>query len=126
MTDINVLIDLFIFGSGCYITYHAFKMRKTREIYAKLLLSQNQDPKKCKDVDAYIAQVFPKLLLSGIIILLGGVVGLFNDFIHPLGMVYMLIFIPMLGTMVYMLMFTRKAETEFFGGPVIPPRKKQK
>lgn len=50
---------------GIYIFYAWFQMKQTGEINKTILLPKSVNPKKCKNKDAYIKAVSPKLLILG-------------------------------------------------------------
>lgn len=61
---------------GAYIFYAWFKMKKTGEINRTILLPRSENPKKCKNRDAYIKAVSPKMLILGVAAVFYGAVDL--------------------------------------------------
>lgn len=59
-------MDLIILAYAVYALYGAYMMKVKGEIKKKLLLSDDVDLKKCKDLEGYKNSMFPKLLFLGI------------------------------------------------------------
>ena len=82
--SIYALMDAVIVGSGVY-------MITTGKLRQSMLIPQNLDVKKCKDVPGYIAYTGIKQLIFGIVAIACGAVGLVQDFTQLIGVVPYLI-----------------------------------
>lgn len=94
MNEFNVFIDFGIFASGVYFLYAAYVMKKRGEI-PSLLLSKDMVLKKAADKAGFAGNMFGKTIAIGILGLLAGSIGLYNDFYRSLGE------IPVAAMMVY-------------------------
>lgn len=89
--SIYALMDAVIVGSGVYIIYLYINMITTGKLRQSMLIPQNLDVKKCKDVPGYIAYTGIKQLVFGIVAIACGAVGLVQDFTQLIGVVPYLI-----------------------------------
>ncbi|MDO4321628.1 MAG: hypothetical protein Q4C61_03795 [Lachnospiraceae bacterium] len=85
--SIYALMDAVIVGSGVYILYLYAVMVKTGKLKSSMLIPQNIDIKKCKDVAGYIKYTGTKQLIFGIVAILCGGIGLIQDFTQTIGVI---------------------------------------
>lgn len=85
--SLYALMDAAIVGSGVYVIYLYITMVKSGTIKSTVLLPQNLQPKKCKDVAGYIAFIGRKQLGFGIVAIACGLIGLLQDFTQKIGMI---------------------------------------
>lgn len=115
MNDINLLIDLFLFGSGVYLVYAAVKMKRTGEVQ-NLLLSKGTEIKKSADVAGFIQNTFGKTVAMGSIGIVAGGVSLYNDYYGGIGTVQLIALIVYgVGLMLYGYL-TVRAQKRFLQG----------
>lgn len=86
-------MDAVIIASGVYILYLYVLMVKTGKIKSSMLIPQNIDVKKCKDVAGYIKYTGTKQLIFGIVAVVCGGIGLIQDFTQKIGAIPYLIVI---------------------------------
>lgn len=89
--SIYALMDAIIVGCGVYVIYLYIDMIKTGKLRQSMLIPQNVNISKCKDVPGYIAYTGKKQLLFGIVAILCGGIGLVQDFTQMIGVVPYLI-----------------------------------
>ncbi len=87
MTPMYALMDAMILACGVYVVYLYLDMMKTGAIKSSMLLPQNLNIKKCKDVQGFIRFTGGKQLAFGVISIICGAAGLFQDFTQKLGTV---------------------------------------
>ncbi len=81
MTDsMDILIGAVCLIFGVYCLYAYVMMKKTGVINTTILISKSINSKKCKDKDAFLKQMLPKVLIMGIMLILYGGVELLNYF----------------------------------------------
>ena len=85
--SIYALMDAVILGSGVYIIYLYLVMVKSGKLRKSMLLPQNLDVSKCRDVAGFIRFTGTKQLIFGVIALLCGIIGLVQDFTQKIGAV---------------------------------------
>lgn len=110
MNDFNVILDFCIFGSGIYLLYAAFSMKKKQTV-PSLLLSKGIIVKKTADITGFVQNVFVKTIVTGAIGLIAGGVGLYNDFCKNLGnvpFVVMMVYVAALMAYGYLTMKAQK------------------
>lgn len=71
------LMDIIIALSGAYLIYSAVKMKRTGEI-GSALVGNGYDLKKARDLQGYIAYMYPKSILMGAVVMLSGGVDYLN------------------------------------------------
>lgn len=90
--SIYALMDAVIVGCGVYVLYLYVTMIKTGKLKQSMLMPQNVDVKKCKDVAGFIKFTGTKQLIFGIVALVCGGIGLIQDFTQLVGAVpYMIV-----------------------------------
>lgn len=91
MDSMFSLMDILIAGCGVYVLYVYVQLKYKGEINTTLLLPKDLNVKKCKDKAAYIAEIAPKVLIYGIIVLASGLMGVAEDVYRFMGNYYLLI-----------------------------------
>jgi len=109
------IIDFLIFACGLYLVYVAVVLKTSGKITESILLPRNVHERQCKDKTSYIAYVYPRALLSGVLITIFSLFGILNDFnILVLGNFSSYYFIPLLALLIWYTYFSKKAITQFF------------
>ena len=109
-------MDLIIVGGGLYVIYLYIVMVRTRKLENNALLPKEYDPKKCKDVEAYIRYIGPKMLTFGIVATLCGLIGLVQDYTKKIGYpVYLVGMVIFVIAAVWYSVAIKKAMKEFWG-----------
>lgn len=81
MTDsMDVLIGVVCLIFGVYCLYAYAVMKKTGVINTTILMPKSVRPEKCKDKEAYLKRMLPKVLMLGIMLILYSGVELLNYF----------------------------------------------
>lgn len=108
-----LLIDIIIAAYGAYLIYGAFNLRKNGEI-GGAVWSKDLPMRKCKDKEGFIKYMFPRLLVSGILVLINGILGVLDD---KMGLPLIISLIPMaiiLFVVVWYIIFAKKAQKMYF------------
>ncbi|MBO5291590.1 MAG: hypothetical protein J6B10_00175 [Lachnospiraceae bacterium] len=82
--NIDILLDVFILGSGIYLIYAGAAMKKTGKV-KNVLVSKDVDLKKAVDVPGFIQNTFLKTIIMGVLGTAAGCVGLYNDYYGGIG-----------------------------------------
>ena len=88
-------------GAGIYCIYGYMLMIRKRQIPKGIMLPKDEDPKKCKDVEAYIKMTSTQLLLVGVLLVAYGVMEFINTYAVAIP-------IPIFAVMHCWTIFTRK------------------
>lgn len=114
METINVVLDILIFCYGLYCLYSCYRMKTKGEVDGNVLLSNNTDMKKCRDKDAYLREMLPKLLLLGVVTVIYGTMGLVDTFVVKLGQAYTIGAVVFLVTLAWFAIMAHKAQEKYF------------
>lgn len=85
--SIYAIMDAAIVASGIYVLYMYFTMAKSGKLRQNMLIPQNLDVKKCKDVAGYIQFIGTKQIIFGLVAVISGGIGLLQDFTQLIGAV---------------------------------------
>ena len=88
----NMMLDILIAVYGAYLVYAAFTMKRTGKIQ-NMMISKGLDLKRAKDIDGYIKHTFGISVAIGIVCILAGGVGLYNDYYGGLEGLYLVVII---------------------------------
>ena len=107
MNSYNLLMDLVILGAGVYVLYSWLQMKRTGEIMGGMLMPKDLNLKKCRDTAGFLKEMLPKLLLTGLVTLASGVIGVLRDQGIPVPSViywasYIAVFAALIGYAVYL------------------------
>lgn len=108
------MLDLLIVACGIYVLYSYYQMKTKGIVKEGLLLPKGLSIKRCRDKDAYIAEMGPKLLMYGISMLLCGIVGMLESMYQMLGLGYLIVLAVFLGVTIWFARQTKKAIAEYF------------
>lgn len=108
-------MDLIVLGCGFYLLYAWFLLMYKNEIKQGVLLPQNQDPKKCKDMEGYKKYIGPKALACGVTAIISGGIGLYQDFVGPVSTIlYEVFFVLFIVVIVWFIVGLKKGEKRFW------------
>lgn len=107
-------IDIIIILSGFYILYIYYLLKVKGEIKETLLLPKDTPIKKCKDKNAYISEMAPKVLVYGIIVVICGLLGLSESQMQLLGKWYLLVLVVFLCATIWFAGQTKKAVKKYW------------
>ena len=71
-------MDMLIVISGAYLIYISVRMKRTGEINSAIV-GKNIDTKKARDPEGYIAYMYLKSIVMGVIVMAGGGLNYLND-----------------------------------------------
>lgn len=111
--DMMVVFDFIILILGIYIWILSFKMKKTG-VVASLFVAA-EEAARCRDTAGFIAYLFPRGLLFGLVSIVFGAEGICNDLIVDLGQVVNIILLLIfIAAWVWFSMQLRKGKEKFF------------
>lgn len=114
MTDMGGIFGILGVACGVYILYALFKLKKTGEITGSILLPKDVDPKKCKDKEAYIKAVTPKMAALGIVTLIYGLADLCNTYVRPIGNFFWAVLIAVFAVLIWFATSVSKLNKTYF------------
>lgn len=113
--DLMNFMDILFIVGGLYMLYGAFLLIKKNEIKKGLILSNGQDPSKCKDIEGYKKYIGPRLVTFALCAVITGAAGILRykipDFPEAL---YWIIYILFFASIVWFAISTKSAEKKFF------------
>ena len=74
------MIDMLFLVSGIYLVWTAISAKKQGNIVANVMLGKNINEGHVKDKVGFIEYMYKRILLSGVLIVIGSVVHLVNDY----------------------------------------------
>ena len=108
--DMVSIIDAIAVGAGVYVFYAWFVMKTSGEIKKAVLMRDDINLKKCKDLEGYKNYVAPKMLVMAIACVLYGGAGLVNTYVMALPTaVYLGVMAVFFVVLVWYAMQTKKA-----------------
>lgn len=107
-------IDIIIVACGVYVLYVFYLLKTKGEIKESLLLPKDFAVNKCKDKAAYIAEISPKVLVYGIIVVLCGVLGLCESRFGLLGNAYFIVLAVFLAVTIWFALEAKKAVKKYW------------
>lgn len=109
------LMDFIILGCGVYILYAYYLLMAKNEIKQGVLISQKTDPKRCKDFEGYRKFISIKVLIFGIVSIISGGLGLYQDYVAPVNTYFYIgFFVVFFAVMIWFVMAVKKAEKMFW------------
>ncbi len=76
----NDLIDILCIFCGAYLVYAAIVMKTQGHIIGNVLLKKGADESSLKDKDGFINFLFTKVLVVGILWIIGGIINFVNSY----------------------------------------------
>ena len=78
------------------------------------MLPKDEDPKRCKDVEAYIKMTSAQLLLVGILLAVYGVLELINTYVASIAIPVFVAIVLVMAALIWFAVRTKKANTTYF------------
>src|SRR5699024_11328238 len=97
-----------------YCIYGYMLMMRKRQIPKGIMLPKDEDPKKCKDVEAYIKMTSTQLLLVGILLVAYGVLELINTYEVAMPIPIFAVIVLAMVALVWFAVRTKKANNTYF------------
>ena len=101
-------------GAGIYCIYGYLLMVRRRQIPKGIMLPKDEDPKKCRDVEAYIKMTSTQLLLVGLLLIVYGGMELVNTYVVSITMPIFAVIVLVMAALVWFAIRTKKANTTYF------------
>ncbi len=109
------LIDIIVVGGGFYVLYAWYMLMFKGEIKEGILVPKSTSPKRCKDLAGYKAYMGTRTLIFGIVVIISGAVGLYQDYVQKLPVaVYLAALGVFLACVIWFAACSKKAEKLFF------------
>ena len=109
------MLDLIVLGAGIYILYGWFALKTKGDLKSGILLPKNVDPKQCTDLKGYSDYMGPRTLILGIIAVVDGAIGLYQDYVRPINqIVYWVSFSVFLIALIWFAVCSKKALKKYF------------
>ena len=74
------IIDVLFLASGVYLIWTAISAKRQRNIVANVMLGKDVNEDHIKDKVGFIEYMYKRILLSGVLIVMGSAVHLVNDY----------------------------------------------
>ncbi len=104
------IVDAISVGAGAYMLYAWYLLKFKGEITKTVLMREEINIKKCKNLEAYKAYVAPKMLVMAAACVLYGAAGLLNTYVFTMPVaVYLVIMAVFLAALVWYAVSTKKA-----------------
>lgn len=114
MKFFDFFIDAMITGYGIYILLACFKLKSKGIIDQKFMTNVHVSPDSCRDLKGYVEYAYIRFLIPSIVVLLGGIAGLVNDFVISLGKMYSVVFVMVIASLIYILYVNKTGLKKFF------------
>lgn len=101
-------------GAGIYCIYGYLLMVRRHQIPKGIMLPKDEDPKRCKDVEAYIKMTSAQLLLVGILLAVYGVLELINTYVASIAIPVFVAIVLVMAALIWFAVRTKKANTTYF------------
>ena len=109
------LLDIIVIGAGCYVLYGCYLLMAKNEIKSGLIISKGVNPDKCKDIEGFKKTMGPKTILFGLLAVISGGIGLYQDYVKPVpAPLYWTFYILFIVVLVWYAISCRSAEKKFF------------
>lgn len=79
-TGVGGVIDILFLASGGYLIYTAAAAKKKGVVTGNVMLGKNMDENDIRDKAGFIAYMYKRILLAGIMIVLAGILHIINDY----------------------------------------------
>ena len=80
-SSVWTLLDIIFIGAGLYAFYAFYLMKTKNEVKTNILLSNDVDIKKCKDLKGYISFIAPRTVIFAASCTIYGVTGIINSYV---------------------------------------------
>lgn len=77
---IGGMIDILFFASGVYLIYTAVLAKKKGNVTGNVMLGKDMTENDIKDKAGFIAYMYRRILLAGVMIIVGSMIHLVNDY----------------------------------------------
>ncbi len=114
-TSIMSFLDIIVVLAGAYVLYSWYLLITKKEIKQGVLIPKDVEPKRCKDIDGFVKYMSPRTLVLGIMALISGGIGIYQDtvkLIHPIA--YWSFFVAFLLVLVWFGYGSKKALKDYF------------
>ena len=109
-----ILVDIVIAGFGFYALYCGLLLKNKNIVTKQILVSKNMEFKKCRDIEGYKNFMVIRIIICSIIIIILGCLNVLNDFLKFSNILQKIVFIPLLGAIVWFAVFSRNGQKNYF------------
>ena len=114
MDFLFILIDIVIAGFGVYAFYCGIILKTKNIVTKSILVSKDMEFKKCRDIEGYKNYMVKRILIDSAIIVLFGALTVINDFLEFSDFMHKINFIPMLGAIIWFMIFSKRGQQRYF------------
>lgn len=114
MESMGSFFGIVAIGAGIYCVYGYLLMIRRREIPRGIMLPRDTDPKKCRDVDAYIRMTSLPLICVAVLLLLYGALEMVNQYAFPVGPALFAALLLCAAALIWLAVRTKKANDTYF------------
>lgn len=114
MDSMGTFFGIVGIGAGIYCLYGYLLMIRRHEIPGGIMLPKDTDPKKCKDIKAYIRKTSTPLLVLGILVLIYGIMEMVNQYVASIGGAMLPAIILVMAALIWFGVCTKKANQTYF------------
>ena len=114
-TSLMSFLDIIVVLAGVYVLYSWYLLVTKKEIRQGVMIPKDVDPRRCKDIDGFVKYMSPRTLVLGIMALISGGIGIYQDNIRLLNpIIYWTFFVAFLGVLIWFGYGTKKALKDYF------------
>ncbi|MBR5597678.1 MAG: hypothetical protein IKW30_09770 [Lachnospiraceae bacterium] len=107
------IVDVMVLGSGIYILYHTFIMKRNNEIPKGIMIAKDMVLPKDADVAGFILDMYLKGIIVGLSACISGVFGLLSVKITQLQSIAAIVSFAFFGVLVAFIVFLKKAQKKY-------------
>ena len=111
----EMFFGIFAVGCGIYCLYGFYMLKFKKQIANKILLPNDTDVKKCKDVEGYCREASLPLLLLGTVTTLYGASDIYNTRMGGLDILFLIMMAALFITLIIFVISIRKINKKYFG-----------
>lgn len=119
MTEMDMIMDLVVLGSGVYCFYTWIKLLTTKKLFRNgLIVPKDKRIEDCSDEEAYIKYMMPPLATVAFATLAYGILFTVNDCMPQRFLLYpwsLLLLVPVMAALVWYAVRNSKANREYWG-----------
>ena len=111
----EMFFGIFSMGCGIYCLYSFYMLKFKNQIANKILLPNDIDVKKCKDVEGYCKEAGFPLLLLGAVTTLYGASDIYHTRMGGSDILFLIMMAVLFITLVVFVVLIRKINKKYFG-----------
>ena len=110
------IMDFIMVGAGLYLMFAWYLLQFKGEIKEGILIPKGVNQKSCNDREGFRAYMGPRTLILGVMAMLSGGIGLYQDNVRRINpSIYWVFFFLFLAVLVWYTICSKKSMKKFFG-----------